>query len=230
MNYDIIKDFLKIFFSSNSHYSYDKSYSVKAEKHAMNRLSIDEMTKVKHYFFKNNVPENIKILDVGCNTGLPLINIMKETRNSIGHGIDINKHAIDNNKGVDSNVTFQLYDGYTIPFEDNFFDYVMLHHVLGHVTDPNRILLEINRVLKPGGTLSIITPNLFYKLFKFPKNLFNNFKPDSSILRYYTKIKLKNALKANNFTNNLFYYFGDYSFLKVNISKIRICSISKKSS
>lgn len=38
-----------------------------------------------------------------------------------------------------------------IPFEDNYFDFVITEDVLEHVWDVTRALNEINRVLKPGG-------------------------------------------------------------------------------
>lgn len=38
-----------------------------------------------------------------------------------------------------------------IPFEDNYFDFVITEDVLEHVWDVTRALKEINRVLKPGG-------------------------------------------------------------------------------
>ncbi len=228
MNRDLLKDFFKIFITRNEHYNYDKNYALKAEMHANNKLSKDEINTVKYYLYDNNPPQNLKILDVGCNTGLPLVNFLKNTQDCKGYGIDINMHAIDSVKNHENYISLKLYDGNTIPFEDNYFDHVMLHHVIGHVKDPNRILIEINRVLKPGATLSIITPNLWYKLFRFPQNLINNFKPDNSILRYYTKNKLKTALEINQFSNNFFFYFGDDSFFKKNFAKLRICSISKK--
>jgi ubiquinone/menaquinone biosynthesis C-methylase UbiE len=228
MNNDLIKDFLKIFITRNKNYNYDKDYALKAEMHAKNKLSIDEINTVKYYLYDKTIPKNLKILDVGCNTGMPLVNFLNQTLDCKGFGIDINKQAIDSFKALENNIFLKLYNGVTIPFEDNYFDHVILHHVIGHVKEPNRILSEINRVLKPGATLSIITPNLWYKFFRFPHNLINNFKPDKSILRYYSKNKLKKALEINQFSNNFFFYFGDDSFFKMNFAKLRICSISKK--
>jgi len=228
MNNDLIKDFLKIFITRNKNYNYDNNYALKAEMHAKNKLSIDEINTVKYYLYDKTIPKNLNILDVGCNTGMPLVNFLNQTIDCKGFGIDINKQAIDSFKAHENNISLKLYDGVTIPFEDNYFDHVILHHVIGHVKEPNRILSEINRVLKPGATLSIITPNLWYKFFRFPHNLINNFKPDNSILRYYSKNKLKKALEINQFSNNFFFYFGDDSFFKMNFAKLRICSISKK--
>ena len=228
MNFDLIKDFYKIFIPHKKVFNYDKNYSIKAENHAKNKLSIDEINKVKNILFKNNIPENLKILDVGCNTGLPLINFLKDTRNCFGYGIDINKFAIEDSNDINEQVELNVFNGHQIPYENNYFDHVILHHVIGHLSNPNSIIFEINRVLKSGGTLSIITPNLWYKFFRFPSNLITNFKPDNSIICYFSKSKLEKMLKKNNFNNNYFYYFGDNSFFKMDFAKLRICSISKK--
>jgi 2-polyprenyl-3-methyl-5-hydroxy-6-metoxy-1,4-benzoquinol methylase len=40
------------------------------------------------------------------------------------------------------------------------YDVVTMWHVLEHLNDPHRVLLEIRRVLKPGGTLLLEVPNL----------------------------------------------------------------------
>lgn len=228
MNKDLIKDFLRIFISSNKNYNYDKDYALKAETHAKNKLSLDEINAVKSYLYQKTTPKNLKILDVGCNTGLPLVNFLNQTIDCNGFGIDINKQAIDSFKSHQDNISLKLYNGVNIPFEDNYFDHVILHHVIGHVKDPIRLLSEINRVLKPGATLSVITPNLWYKFFRFPHNILNNFKPDKSILRYYCKNELNKKLKISGFSNNFFFYFGDDSFFKKDFAKLRICSISKK--
>lgn len=44
-------------------------------------------------------------------------------------------------------------------FEDNTFDVVICHNVLEYIDDKEKIINELNRVLKPGGTLSIVKHN-----------------------------------------------------------------------
>lgn len=46
-----------------------------------------------------------------------------------------------------------------LPFSDENYDAVFYHHVIEHVDDPARSLVEITRTLRPGGWLFIGTPN-----------------------------------------------------------------------
>ena len=69
-----------------------------------------------------------------------------------------------------SNIDFTSYSEHVIghnliegiPFEDNYFDLVYHSHVLEHFTKVDGILFlkECYRVLKPGGTIRIVVPNL----------------------------------------------------------------------
>ena len=48
-------------------------------------------------------------------------------------------------------------------FEEGFFDAVLCMGVIEHVPHtPKPLLLALNRVLRPGGTLVLDTPNLLY--------------------------------------------------------------------
>ena len=53
-------------------------------------------------------------------------------------------------------------DGSRIPLEDNFVDYVVLHHVLEHFGcgEGAELIKEAHRLLKPGGSLYIFVPNM----------------------------------------------------------------------
>lgn len=49
--------------------------------------------------------------------------------------------------------------GEAIPFEDNTFDVVYSYYAFEHVEDPQKVLSESLRVLKPGGILYFVFPN-----------------------------------------------------------------------
>jgi SAM-dependent methyltransferase len=50
-------------------------------------------------------------------------------------------------------------DGYDLPFRDASFEVVLLIAVLEHTREPQRILAEARRVLKPGGRAVMVVPN-----------------------------------------------------------------------
>ena len=101
----------------------------------------------RKYFFEK---QNLKILDVGCGTGINLSRLEK-----YGHvyGIDISEEAVNycrkrGHKIVQGSVM-------DIPFSDNSFDVVTSLGVFYHrdVADDLRGMREIFRVLKSGGRL-----------------------------------------------------------------------------
>jgi SAM-dependent methyltransferase len=56
-----------------------------------------------------------------------------------------------------------------IPVSDNSFDFVTANMVLEHVKEPGRVLREIWRVLRPGGSFLIHTPNLRFYLVQIAR-------------------------------------------------------------
>lgn len=45
-------------------------------------------------------------------------------------------------------------------FPDEYFDYIVMYHVLEHVPSPREVLQEARRILKPGGRILIEVPNV----------------------------------------------------------------------
>jgi ubiquinone/menaquinone biosynthesis C-methylase UbiE len=50
-------------------------------------------------------------------------------------------------------------DAYALPFRAESFRMVLLAAVLEHTLEPWRIVAEVRRVLKPGGTMVVVVPN-----------------------------------------------------------------------
>ncbi len=97
-----------------------------------------------------------KILDVGCSDGQMSV-LLKEGANKV-YGVDIAEKAVEaaNNRGIIAKVA----EANNLPFENGFFDVVFCSHAIEHIFDTRATLNEFNRVLKPNGTLIILTENL----------------------------------------------------------------------
>jgi SAM-dependent methyltransferase len=74
-----------------------------------------------------------------------------------------------------------------IPVEDARFDHVLLTQVLEHLPEPARVLGELHRVLKPGGTLWLTAP-FFYAEHERPYDFYR-----------YTQYGLRHLLESAGF-------------------------------
>lgn len=95
-----------------------------------------------------------KVLDFGCGSK-PYEGLFVNRENYVG--VDIAKSGHNHN---DSKVDV-FWDGKTLPFDDNFFDACVSFEVFEHVFNPEAVLAELKRVLKPGGSLVITTPFVY---------------------------------------------------------------------
>lgn len=59
----------------------------------------------------------------------------------------------------------------SIPVEDERFDAIIFNQVMEHLPEPNDVLAELNRVLKPGGKLFCTAP-LFYEEHEEPYDFY----------------------------------------------------------
>jgi ubiquinone/menaquinone biosynthesis C-methylase UbiE len=110
----------------------------------------------------------VKLLDVGCGKGVFLRDFCNELRSR--HAIsDIQATGVDllpspGNHFSEIGSDFQFVainlDGQTLPFPDRSFDFVSCNHVLEHIFDTEKLVSELQRVLKPQGLCVISVPNL----------------------------------------------------------------------
>mmetsp|Transcript_25659 Transcript_25659/g.54008 ORF Transcript_25659/g.54008 Transcript_25659/m.54008 type:complete len:212 (-) Transcript_25659:179-814(-) len=90
-----------------------------------------------------------RILDYGCDKGLMLDFFCKALdADTKGYGVDINDEAIKTAKRRFPRFSFQVGDGLTIPYDDKYFDVVLVMATMKHVRyeDRDAIYAEINRV------------------------------------------------------------------------------------
>jgi demethylmenaquinone methyltransferase/2-methoxy-6-polyprenyl-1,4-benzoquinol methylase len=104
-----------------------------------------------------------QVLDLAGGTG-DLTRLMSPRIGRDGHIIlsDINAAMLDNGRerllddGIQGNVSFAQANAEQLPFPDNSFDLVTMAFGLRNVTDKQRALNAIYRVVKPGGRLLVL--------------------------------------------------------------------------
>jgi SAM-dependent methyltransferase len=93
------------------------------------------------------------VLEVGCGAGVDLARFAKGGAHVTG--VDLAASAIElakanfSQQGLEGD--FRVADGERLPFADASFDLVYAHGVVQYTADPQRLVSECRRVLKPGG-------------------------------------------------------------------------------
>lgn len=134
-----------------------------------------------------------KVLDVGCWTGQLEQLAHKSAKKLVA--IDANPEAISFAKKKLSDVSFKVARAEKLPFSNSCFDTVLFMDVIEHLPKESEVsvLNEINRVIKPGGTLIIGTPN---------KHLLSILLDPAYFLtghRHYSMKEISKMLIATNF-------------------------------
>lgn len=96
------------------------------------------------------------LVDIGCGNG-NIICIAKELGWETW-GIDPDPKAVEVAKSTGAKVFQSNLPDTGLP--SDYFDVVILNHVIEHLHDPIASLKEIYRILKPGGMIWVATPNL----------------------------------------------------------------------
>lgn len=106
-----------------------------------------------------NLQNDAIILEVGHGNGAHIENLLKQANDIQYFGADISETMIAAAKRINSafvqagQVSFQHTNGQTLPYTDASFDGIFTVNTIYFWQNPNAYLLEIKRVLKPGGKL-----------------------------------------------------------------------------
>lgn len=104
-----------------------------------------------------------RILDIGCGPGW----FWAATAPSLPENLDLTladlspgmvQEAVERCKALPlAGVSGQRADAAALPFANGSFDAVIAMHMLYHLPDPCKGIMEMQRVLKPGGLLAVTT-------------------------------------------------------------------------
>lgn len=146
--------------------AYKNSYTQTVDESlAFTGMSADFFTRVKAGYILDlardnfSAPDTVSVLDVGCGVG----NYHDLLAPHFGKlsGVDVSGESIEVARRRGLRVSYDVYDGATLPYNDRWFDVVFAICVMHHVP-PARwptFASEMRRVLKPGGLALIFEHN-----------------------------------------------------------------------
>jgi len=155
---NITKDFIKC--------KNDEDIFVKINKELLSREIVEDPNIVSYrgaarikeikQCIKDFQGNNLRMLDVGCNDGkiTKIVGDFFKISKSNLYGVDEENIEIFGESVKDREINFTCVKD-SLPFSSNFFDIITCFQTLHHVVKRNKMILEIKRVLKPGGILII---------------------------------------------------------------------------
>lgn len=96
------------------------------------------------------------MLDIGCGSGLSLLEAQAMGAQARGVEADPNVRRIAEELGVQIHIG-SLFDE---PFSDEQFNLVILNQVIEHVPEPDKTLVRLRSRLRPGGRVVLVFPNV----------------------------------------------------------------------
>lgn len=106
-------------------------------------------------------PAGSRVLEVGCGVGAQTVLLARRSPGALLTSIDISPASLAEARVAAASaslrdVEFVQADVFDLPFEANTFDHVFVCFVLEHLTRPVAALAALRRVLRPGGSLTVI--------------------------------------------------------------------------
>lgn len=98
-----------------------------------------------------------QVLEIGTGTGAMLHTLLE--RGCHARGVELRQDLIDEGKRWYGDLPVERVEGVKLPFPDASFDVVVSLDVFEHIPDPDAHLDEVGRVLRPGGSYLLQTPN-----------------------------------------------------------------------
>lgn len=103
-------------------------------------------------------------LDIGCSTGGFTGVLARYCRSVVGVDLSPKAVSVANRHFASSrlpNCQARVADGCRLDFADEAFDIIQMVDVVHHAEDPEALLREVHRLLKPTGTLIVFEPNKY---------------------------------------------------------------------
>lgn len=161
------------------------------------------LKKLKDYSFNwfTHIAEGT-IAELGCGTGVDAIALARLLGNRVSViGIDHDPQMVEKAKSLSSgseNVSFLLSDVALLPFEDSTLSGVRTERLIQHLQEPQQVVHEIYRVLKPESPLLIVETDWRSISFYNAETSI-----EEKVISYLTEEKVNNGHAARQLTRYL---------------------------
>jgi 2-polyprenyl-3-methyl-5-hydroxy-6-metoxy-1,4-benzoquinol methylase len=162
-------------------------------------VTAHDLPALKTTYLLNTLPEQGRVLEIGCGSGRILNTIAAHRPGLSLHGCDIRPMRYE-----PAAFTFTLVDSTgPLPYDTASFDFVIMCDVLEHAVDPSAMIESARTAVPRGGTLVCFTPleGQPFSLYRFYRRLLGDdlYVTTKEHLQAYSEQSLQ-ALVSNEFT------------------------------
>lgn len=176
---------------------YEKEY------HFDEDIEVLDFRRIRHFFKKVCLTKKKRYLDVGSGVGWALKYCHDQELTCVG--FDISTRAIRlSEKLLPKTIQTLVADGEKLPFSSASFDIVSSLGVIEHFNNPADGIIEIHRILKPGGYALVVVPNSFWILNKL--HVYTGTEQPQEMLASYEqwgRMFYKHGLKLCNVSSDI---------------------------
>lgn len=140
------------------------------------------------------------MLDIACGTAEVLKRLAGNYPSGKFAGIDLTAEMVAKAKEKTrdlSNVFITIGNAARLPFPDLSFDVILISEAMHHIFEPEKMILEVNRILKKDGLFLVVDPAKETPIMVLFGWLF---KPLEKAYRYYSQAMLRDLLVGGGFT------------------------------
>ncbi len=103
-------------------------------------------------------PAGSSVLEVGCGVGGQTVHLLAHSPGARLVSVDISAESLALAKARvrGAQVEWHQADLFSLPFSDESFDHLFVCFVLEHLPEPEKALAHLRRLLRPGGTITVI--------------------------------------------------------------------------
>jgi len=149
--------------------------------------------KLLEKYFKFFIPENKKVLELGCGTG----ELLNAVNPSYGVGVDFSTRMIEIAKHQNPDLNFIVEDVEELTIEEDF-DYIILSDLLSSLNDVQQVLGNLNKVSQSHTRIIISNYNYLWEpLLKFGERI--RLKLKQPLMNWLSTADIRNMLYLEGF-------------------------------